>query len=96
MSMFDKLDAVVKRYEELTEKMADPTLYDRQKEFKQVSEERSNIEELVQCYKNIKRLNDLDGAKEFLKSESDEEMREMAKEEISEYEARIPKFLKIN
>ena len=27
--MFDKLEGVVKRYEELTEKLADPTLYDR-------------------------------------------------------------------
>lgn len=93
MSMFDKLDAVVKRFEELTEKMADPTLYDRQKEFKQVSEERANIEDVVTCYKEYKKIkNDLDGAKDILKTESDEEMREMAKEEISEYESQIPKL----
>ncbi len=91
MSMFDKLDEVVNRYEELTEKMADPTLYDRQKEFKAVSEERSNIEELVQTYKHYKKIkNDLEGAKDLLKSETDEEMREMAKEEISEYESEMP------
>lgn len=91
MSMFDKLDAVVKRYEELTEKMADPTLYERQAEFKSVSTERGNIEDLVNCYKKYKKIkSDLDGAKELLKSEDDEEMREMAKEEISEYEAEIP------
>ena len=35
--MFDKLEGVVRRYEELTEKLADPTLYDRQAEFKKVS-----------------------------------------------------------
>ena len=91
--MFDKLDEVVKRYEELTEKMADPTLYDRQKEFKQVSEERSNIEDLVHCYKEYKKVkNDLQGAKELLESETDEEMRDMAKEEISEYETQIHTF----
>ena len=93
MSMFDKLDAVVKRFEELTEKMADPTLYDRQKEFKAVSEERANIEDVVTCYKQYKKIKgDLDGAKDILKTESDEEMREMAKEEISEYESEIPKL----
>jgi peptide chain release factor 1 len=93
MSMFDKLDAVVKRYNELTEKMADPTLYDRQTEFKQVSGERSNIEDVVQCYLEYKKVkSDLEGAKDILKSESDEEMREMAKEEISEYEQMIPKL----
>lgn len=91
MSMFDKLDAVVDRYEDLTEKMADPTLYDRQSEFKAISEERSNIEELVQSYKEYKKIkSDLEGAKDILKSESDEEMREMAKEEISLYENEIP------
>lgn len=91
--MFDKLDAVVKRYEELTEKMADPTLYDRQQEFKAVSEERSNIEDLVVCYKEYKKIKgDLEGAKEILANEKDEEMREMAKEEISEYEGQIPVY----
>ena len=54
MSMFDQLDSVVKRFEELTEKMADPTLYDRQAEFKAVSTERGNIEDLVQKLKQEK------------------------------------------
>ncbi len=91
MSMFDKLDSVVRRFEELTEKMADPTLYERQDEYKATTEERANIEELVQTYKEYKKIKgDLEGAKELLESESDEEMREMAKEEISEYEGQIP------
>ncbi len=91
MSMFDKLDSVVKRFDELTEKMADPTLYDRQAEFKSVSTERGNIEDLVNCYKKYKKIkSDLDGAKDILKTEDDEEMREMAKEEISEYEGELP------
>lgn len=93
MSMFNKLDAVVKRFEELTDKMSDPTLYDRQAEFKQVSEERSNIEELVQVYKEYKKIKgDFEGAKEILANEKDEDMREMAKEEISEFEGQIPGF----
>lgn len=91
MSMFDKLDAVVRRYDELTEKMADPTLYERQAEYKATTEERSGIEELVQTYKEYSKIkSDLEGAKELLQTESDEEMREMAKEEISEYEGMIP------
>ena len=91
MSMFDQLDAVVKRFEELTDKLADPTLYDRQKEFKEVSTERGNIEDLVDCYRKYKKIkNDLEGARDLLKSEDDEEMKEMAKEEISEYEGEIP------
>lgn len=91
--MFDKLDEVVKRYETLTEKLADPTLYDRKKEFKEVSEERSHIEEIVICYKKYKKIKeDLAGAKDILAQESDEDLREMAKEEISSYEEEIPKL----
>jgi peptide chain release factor 1 len=56
MSMFDKLDAVVKGLMRLTEKMADPTLYDRQDEYKATTEERANIEELVQTYKEYKKI----------------------------------------
>jgi peptide chain release factor 1 len=89
--MFDKLEGVVKRFDELTEKLADPTIYDRQSEFKKVSEERGNIEDLVICFQKYQKVKgDLDGAKEILDTEKDEEMREMAKEEISEYESEIP------
>ena len=35
--MFDKLEEVVKRYEKLNEKLANPEIYDNQKEFKAVS-----------------------------------------------------------
>ncbi|MEX0798926.1 MAG: peptide chain release factor 1 [Bacteriovoracaceae bacterium] len=91
MSMFNKLDQVVARYDELTEKMADPTLYDRQKEFKAVSEERSNIEELVQVYQRYKKIkSEIQDAKDMLKTESDEEMREMAKAEVVHYEEELP------
>lgn len=88
--MFDKLDEVVKKYEQLTEKLADPTLYDRPEEFKKTTSERANIEEVVQEYKKYKKLkSDIEGAKELLKLESDPEMREMAKEEVAENEAQI-------
>lgn len=89
--MFDKLDHVVKRFEELNEKLSDPSIYDRQDEFKAVSEERGSIEELVNTYIGYKKIkSDLAGAKEILVNEKDEDMREMAKEEVSEFEGQIP------
>ena len=91
--MFDKLEAVVKRFDVLTEKLADPTLYERQKEFKETNEERSHIEDIVIAYKEYKKIKEnLSGAKEILETESDPDMREMAKEEISEYEAQLPEL----
>lgn len=89
--MFDKLEAVVKRYEVLTEKLADPTLYDRQSEFKQISSERANLEDIVEAFKKYKSIKeDIETAKDILKNEKDEDMREMAKEELAEHESTLP------
>lgn len=93
MSMFDKLDSVVARYEQLTEKLADPSLYDRQKEFKEVSSERSGIEELVVVYREYRKLmQDLEGTKDILRNEKDEELREMAKFDLADMEAQVPDY----
>ncbi|WP_034720332.1 peptide chain release factor 1 [Bacteriovorax sp. DB6_IX] len=88
--MFDKLDAVIDRYEVLTEKLADPTIYDRQDEFKKISSERAAVEELVEVYKEYRTLvSDIEESKEILKNEKDEDMREMAKEVIAECEPKL-------
>ncbi len=87
MSMFDKLDAVVERFESLTEKLADPTIYDRQDEFKKISSERSNLEEVVIAYREYRQIKeDIEEAKDILKNEKDEDMKEMAKEVLAENE----------
>lgn len=85
MDMFDKLESVVRRFDDLTEKMANPDLYNNKGEFKKISEERSSLEDLVQKYLEYKKNKEqLEGAKELLKNEKDEEMREMARMEVDE------------
>jgi peptide chain release factor 1 len=89
--VFDKLDAVVRRYEVLTERLGDPTLYDRAQELRETNTERSNIEPIVIKYREYKKLKaDIEGNKDIIHNEKDEEMREMAKEELSELEAKLP------
>ena len=89
--MFDKLEGVVKRYQELTEKLADPSLYDRQAEFKKISSERANLEEIVNVYGQYKKVRqEIEDAKDILRNEKDDELREMAKEELSELEKGFP------
>jgi peptide chain release factor 1 len=88
--MFHKLDAVIERFTELNEKLSDPSIYDRQEEFKRISSERATLEEVVDKYKVYKEtLQNLEDAKDILKNEKDSELREMAKEELSESEASI-------
>lgn len=89
--MFDKLEAVVRRYEILTERLADPTLYDRAQELRETNTERSNIEPIVLKFREYKKLvADIEGNKDIIHNEKDEEMREMAKEELSELEGKLP------
>lgn len=89
--MFDKLEAVVKRYETLTERLADPSLYDRADELRETNSERSNIEPIVFKFKEYKKMvSDIEGNKEILNNEKDEELRSMAKEELSELESQLP------
>lgn len=89
--MFDKLEAVVRRYEILTERLADPTLYDRAQELRETNTERSNIEPIVFKFREYKKLvADIEGNKDIIHNEKDEEMREMAKEELSELENKLP------
>lgn len=90
MSILDKLDAVVDRFEVLTEKLADPSIYDRKAELKDITTERGTMEPIVETYQKYKKMkNDTDEAKVILKEEKDPEMREMAKEEISVNEGEL-------
>ncbi len=89
--MFHKLDAVVRRFEILTERLADPSLYDRAQELRETNEERSNLEPIVVKYKEYKKMvADIAGNKDIIHNEKDEEMREMAKEELAELEKALP------
>jgi peptide chain release factor 1 len=89
--VFDKLEAVIRRFEILTERLGDPSLYDRAQELRETNTERSNIEPIVIKYREYKKLKaDIENNKDLIHNEKDEEMREMAKEELSELEARLP------
>lgn len=89
--MFNKLDAVIRRYEILTERLGDPTLYDRAQELRETNTERANIEPIVNKYKEYKKMvADIEGNKDIIHNEKDEEMREMAKEELADLEKQLP------
>ncbi len=89
--MFDKLEAVIRRFEILTERLGDPSLYDRAQELRETNTERSNIEPIVIKFREYKKLKaDIENNKDLIHNEKDEEMREMAKEELSELEAKLP------
>ena len=81
--MFDKLEAIERRFVEIEETLMQPSTSGS--EIVKLGKERSEIEPLVQVYRRYKKTaSDLNNAKELLNSEEDAEMRDMAKEEIGE------------
>ena len=88
--MFQKLEDVEKRYEELNGLIADPEVISRQNEWKKLMKEHSDIEEIVFKYREYKTVSkNLEEAKEML---SDPEMKELAEMEMEEAKEKLPKI----
>ena len=88
-AMLDKLDFITGKYDELAEKVSDPEVINNQPVWQKYIKEMGEMEPIVKAYKEYKKAkSDLEGAKEMLE-EGDEEMRELAKMEISELEEKI-------
>ena len=87
--MFDKLDFITEKYDELAQKVSDPEIINNQPVWQKHVKEMGEMEPIVKKYKEYKKAkSDLVEAKEML-DEGDEEMRELAKMEISELEDTI-------
>ena len=80
--MFDKLDFILEKYEELALKVSDPDIINNQPVWQKHVKEMGEMEPLVNKYKEYKMTKDnIAAAKEML-DDPDEEMREMLKEEL--------------
>ena len=83
-----KLDGVEKRFEELTAKLADPAVVGDREKFTQIAREHAELSEIVNTYREYKKvLSEIEGNKELLE-DSDEELVRLAREELKELEAR--------
>lgn len=86
--MYDKLDFIQNKYEELSMKVSDPEVISDQKLFQKYAKDISDMEPIVHKYTDYKKIVDgIKEAKEILNdSDGDEEMRELAKMELSDLE----------
>ena len=82
--MIEKLEEVLKRYEELTKLISDPEVISNQNEFKKYMKEQSGLTEVVEKYKEYKKVKqNMDEAEELM---ADPEMKEMA--EVEYYDSK--------
>ena len=88
--MFQKLEAVENRYEELNKKIADPEVIANTSEWTKFMKEHAEIEEVALKYKEYKQVQQsIEEAQEML---NDPEMKELAEEELYENKEKLPKI----
>ncbi|EKN41121.1 peptide chain release factor 1, partial [Clostridium botulinum CFSAN001627] len=88
--MLERLNFIENKYEELSNKISDPSVMANQKEWQKLCKEHADLEIIVNTYREYKKAQeDLESDKEMLKEESDKELREMAQEEIKELTLRL-------
>ena len=90
--MFDKLDFITEKYEELAMKVADPDVMNNQQVWQKYIKEIGEMEPIVKEYKEYKKAKEgIEEAREMLDS-GDEELKELAKMELADLEEKIPEM----
>ena len=88
--MFDKLEDILIRFEEIMGELNEPTVTNNQERFRALMKEQSDLTPLVEAYREYKKCKqDVEDSLVLLETESDEDMKEMLKEELSAAKKRI-------
>src|SRR5215813_12468640 len=74
--MFEKLEAIERTYEDLTQQMTDPAVIGDQARYAKVAKQHRELEPVVEKFRELRKLDgDIEGAKELMRDADDEEMR---------------------
>ncbi len=93
--MFDKLDDLLRRYEEIMNELSEPSVTANQERFRALMKEQSDLEPIVRAYREYKKKKqDIEDSLAMLDGENDEEMRELLKEELADSRARVEELEK--
>jgi peptide chain release factor 1 len=88
--MFDRLEQIEAKYDELTEALASPEVISDSSRYQKVAKAHSEIALIVEKYREYKDLRKgIDESRALLADESDAEMRAYAQEELEKLEARV-------
>ena len=78
--MFDRLDDILIRFEEILEELNNPYVVEDQARFRKLMKEQTDLTPIVEAYKEYKGAKqDVEDSLSLLEGENDEEMREMLK-----------------
>ncbi len=83
--MFDKLEDLLIRYEDIMLELQSPDIANDQQKFRALMKEQANLQPIVEAYKKYKKAKEtIDDSLAMLEEENDEEMRSMLKEELND------------
>ena len=85
--MFEKLEEVENRYEELNARLADPALSDNPQKYQKLAKEHAELKEVVELYNRFREVDEELEENRLLSQDDDEAIREMARDEIRRLEA---------
>ena len=93
--MFDRLDDILIRFEELLHELGDPVLTSDPEKFRRLMKEQAELAPLVETYTQYKKTKkSIEENLELLEEERDEEMRELLKEDLAEAKKQMPELEK--
>lgn len=88
--MFDKLEDLLIRFEEIMSELSEPDVASNPERFRRLMKEQSSLTPIVEAYKEYKQCRqNIEDSLLMLEEESDEEMRELAKEELNDSRERL-------
>ncbi|WP_158819658.1 peptide chain release factor 1 [Granulicella sp. S156] len=87
--MFDRLDQIEERYEDLGRQLGDPSLLSDQKKFQTVAKQHRDLEPTVEKFREYRKLRDGVTEAKAMLGESDADMRAMAEEELGTLEPKL-------
>ena len=92
---FDRLEDLLIRMEEILSELQEPDVANDQKRFRKLMKEQNDLSPIVESYKEYKECKQtIEDSLQMLEEESDEEMRELAKEELNDSKARVEELEK--
>ncbi len=96
MIPIDLIQSIQEEYDELKDKVVDPSLMGDQRTFKKISKRFTELSEIIQNYEKLKSIeNEVTESKEMIRQEKDQEMIDLAKEELEIKEKEYEQMLEV-
>ena len=93
--MFDKLEDILLRFEEIMNQLSEPDVANDTNRFRKLMKEQSDLAPIVESYKEYKQAKqNIEDSLAMLEEETDEEMRELAKEELNDSKGKVEELEK--